>query len=82
MQCHNGDGTCHSDKTGQVQNPCPDGVVSKSWLPVPLEWFLTSKKITQMVREGTAGTNDGDGLAQVINSMLPANLLRLHVANL
>ncbi|CAG8955343.1 hypothetical protein HYFRA_00011327 [Hymenoscyphus fraxineus] len=49
MQCHNGDGTCHSDITGQVQNPCPDGV------------------ITQMVREGTAGTRNGDGLAQVIN---------------
>ncbi|CAG8974084.1 hypothetical protein HYALB_00011883 [Hymenoscyphus albidus] len=49
MQCHNGDGTCHSDITGQVQFPCPDGV------------------ITQMVREGTAGTRNGDGLAQVIN---------------
>jgi len=49
MQDHNGDGTCNSDITGQVQTPCPDGV------------------ITQMVREGTAGTNDGDGLAQTIN---------------
>ncbi|PQE14038.1 glycoside hydrolase protein [Rutstroemia sp. NJR-2017a BBW] len=49
MQDHNGDGTCNSDITGQVQNPCPTGV------------------ITQMIREGTAGTNDGDGLAQTIN---------------
>jgi hypothetical protein len=29
MQCHNGDGTCNSDYTGQVQSPCPSGVV---WL--------------------------------------------------
>ncbi|MCJ1343056.1 hypothetical protein MMC31_001247 [Peltigera leucophlebia] len=49
MQCHNGDGTCNSDITGQNQNPCPTDV------------------ITQMIREGTAGTNDGDGLAQCIN---------------
>ncbi len=49
MQCHNGDGTCHSDYTGQVQNPCPAGI------------------ITQMIREGTAGTKSGDGLAQCIN---------------
>lgn len=49
MQCHNGDGTCNSDYTGQVQNPCPDDI------------------ITQMIREGTAGTNSGDGLAQCIN---------------
>ncbi|KAK0614899.1 exo-beta-1,3-glucanase, partial [Bombardia bombarda] len=49
MQCHNGDGTCNSDITGQVQNPCPTGV------------------ITQMIREGTAGTNSGDGLANCVN---------------
>lgn len=49
MQCHDGDGTCNSDITGQVQNPCPTGV------------------ITQMIREGTAGTNSGDGLANCIN---------------
>ncbi|KAL3428245.1 hypothetical protein PVAG01_01754 [Phlyctema vagabunda] len=49
MQDHNGDGTCNSDYTGQIQTPCPNGV------------------ITQMIREGTAGTNDGDGLAQTIN---------------
>ncbi|MCJ1342370.1 hypothetical protein MMC31_000552 [Peltigera leucophlebia] len=49
MQCHNGDGTCNSDITGQVQNPCPTGA------------------ITQMIREGSAGTSDGDGLAQCIN---------------
>lgn len=49
MQCHDGDGTCNSDLTGQVQNPCPTGV------------------ITQMIREGSAGTNSGDGLAQCIN---------------
>ena len=49
MQDHNGDATCNSDLTGQVQNPCPQDV------------------ITQMVRDGTAGTNDGDGLANCIN---------------
>ncbi|PQE08386.1 glycoside hydrolase protein [Rutstroemia sp. NJR-2017a WRK4] len=49
MQDHDGDGTCNSDITGQVQDPCPTGV------------------ITQMIREGTAGTNSGDGLAQTIN---------------
>lgn len=30
MQCHNGDGTCHSDLTGQIQTPCPTGVVSST----------------------------------------------------
>lgn len=49
MQCHNGDGTCNSDYTGQVQNPCPEDI------------------ITQIIREGTAGTNSGDGLALCIN---------------
>ncbi|MCJ1424643.1 hypothetical protein MMC29_002531 [Sticta canariensis] len=49
MQDHDGDGTCNSDITHQVQNPCPTGV------------------ITQMIREGSAGTSSGDGLAQCIN---------------
>ncbi|KAH8601169.1 hypothetical protein B0O99DRAFT_608181 [Bisporella sp. PMI_857] len=49
MQSHNGDGTCHSDRTGTIKNPCPD------------------KDITLMVRDGTAGTASGDGLAQTIN---------------
>ena len=30
MQDHNGDGTCHSDITGQIQNPCPTSEVSLS----------------------------------------------------
>jgi hypothetical protein len=49
MQDHNGSGTCNSDITGEVDNPCPDAT------------------ITQMVTDGTAGTPDGDGLAQCIN---------------
>lgn len=49
MQTHNGGGTCNSDITGQVQAPCPSGVV------------------TQMIREGAAGTTEGDGLAQTLN---------------
>jgi hypothetical protein len=49
MQDHNGDATCNSDITGEVDNPCPTSTV------------------TQMIREGAAGTNDGDGLAQCIN---------------
>lgn len=50
MQCHDGAGTCNSDITGRVQNPCSSDI------------------ITQMVREGTAGTDSGDGLANCINS--------------
>lgn len=49
MQTHDGDGTCNSDYTGQVQAPCPSGV------------------ITQMIREGSAGTTEGDGYAQSVN---------------
>ncbi|KAI9838132.1 MAG: hypothetical protein M1819_006288 [Sarea resinae] len=49
MQDHDGNGTCNSDVTGQVQDPCPTGV------------------ITEMIREGTEGTDSGDGLAQCIN---------------
>lgn len=49
MQDHDGDGTCNSDITGQVQNPCP------------------TDTIMQMIREGSAGTSSGDGLAQCIN---------------
>lgn len=49
MQDHDGDGTCNSDITNQVQNPCPTGT------------------IMQMIREGSAGTSSGDGLAQCIN---------------
>jgi hypothetical protein len=47
MQDHNGAATCNEN--GQVQNPCPTGV------------------ITSMVRDGTAGTPSGDGLANCIN---------------
>jgi hypothetical protein len=49
MQDHDGDGTCNSDLTGEIDDPCPDAT------------------ITLMVSEGTAGTADGDGLAQCIN---------------
>jgi len=49
MQSHDGDGACNSDYTGQIQTPCPTGV------------------ITEMIREGAAGTTAGDGLAQAIN---------------
>lgn len=49
MQDHDGDGTCNSDITHKVQNPCPTAT------------------IMQMVREGSAGTATGDGLAQCIN---------------
>lgn len=49
MQDHDGDGTCNSDITNQVQNPCP------------------TDTIMQMIREGSAGTSSGDGLAQCIN---------------
>jgi hypothetical protein len=56
MQSHNGAGTCNSDITKQVQNPCPTSV------------------IFTMVSDGTAGTNDGDGLAQTINRKLSRTL--------
>lgn len=49
MQDHDGDGTCNSDITHEVQNPCPTAT------------------IMQMIREGSAGTSTGDGLAQCIN---------------
>ncbi|MCJ1266691.1 hypothetical protein MMC22_006576 [Lobaria immixta] len=49
MQDHDGDATCNSDITLQVQNPCP------------------TETITQMIRDGSAGTATGDGLAQCIN---------------
>lgn len=49
MQDHDGDATCNSDITSQVQNPCP------------------TDTITQMIRDGSAGTATGDGLAQCIN---------------
>ena len=49
MQDHNGDATCNSDITGEVDDPCPTSV------------------ITQMISDGTGGTNDGDGLANCIN---------------
>lgn len=29
MQSHNGGGTCNSDITGQVQSPCPAGVITQ-----------------------------------------------------
>jgi len=67
MQCHNGDGTCHSDITGQIQNPCPDGVVSSLKIKYQESKTNLCLQITQMVREGSAGTRDGDGLAQTIN---------------
>jgi hypothetical protein len=67
MQSHNGDGTCHSDITGQVQNPCPTGVVSFTFTVLIKKGLTSPLQITQMIREGTAGTNDGDGLAQNIN---------------
>ena len=62
MQDHNGAATCNSDKTGVVQNPCPQDV------------------ITRMVREGTAGTNDGDGLAQCINESHKGDVKAFYIA--
>ena len=62
MQDHNGDGTCNSDITHQVQNPCPTGV------------------ITQMIREGSAGTSTGDGLAQCINQSGSSGALAFYKA--
>ena len=62
MQDHNGDATCNSDRSGVVQNPCPQDV------------------ITRMVREGTAGTNDGDGLAQCINESRKGDVTAYYIA--